>query len=395
MKKILFFTISLLFFSCSKEEGTPSQTPLEYPVVLNVPYNVTNNSVDLSWTKYPDTDFRRYEVRISLDSSFTADTVIETINSKTKTSTTVTELISDTVYYFKIRLVKTDGKNTDSEIESAITSKETIISIGNHPYNITYQSADFSWSKYANTKGDFEKYEVHVSQASGFTPNSSTLGQSISNVNITSATISGLADNTQYYFIIRLVTKKGNVVKNFDSEERSALTWSLLFSRFEPFPGEFRDSLYLTRDSDDVPDPEDTSSWLVGDSYAFNSVNLINYQTVKVEYTLRANAWRLPAVVYWDVNQFSVTWTDSLLPVTTSSPRKFTRLIHDYQFLPPDQIDFGFSYEVGAERPSNWVRIYDVAISAERIQRKNKAVAVPGRNPVTETRTKPKNTAVK
>ena len=356
MKITPFLFFIFIFASCSKETTpiTSSNEPIFY---MNVPYNVTPHSVDLSWTGYTETDFTKYEIFASLNAGFKADTAhpLKTITDKKLTSITVDSLMDETTYYFQVRVVKTDGTIKSSKQESAITAEEAKITVGS-PFNVTYKSVDLIWKKY--TRNDFNRYEAHRSLSSGFQPTAGTLFDTYSQ-NKDSARINGLLDNTRYYFKIRLVLD-GN--KIYDSEERSAMTWSLFFSRFEDAQGEVADSLILVRDPDDPPNPTDSSSYLYSGGFTFNSLNLLNFRKIKVEYTMKANTTIYPAVNRISANFYTAAG-DTL---TSSSAKKFVKYIYDYQMLSSDQMDLTFYYDAGLNT-NGYVYIYDVAISGERL----------------------------
>ncbi len=328
------------------------------PFYLTLPYNVTPNSVDLSWSSYINSDFVKYEIYYSLDSNFILDdsTLYQSITNKNQTSTTVLNLISDTTYYFKARLLKTNGNKINSKIQSAITSNEILITLGS-PFNITYNSVKIIWSKYL--RNDFRKYEIHFSKSSGFEPNENTRYETINNEDIDSTTIENLEPNTKYFFKIKLLLTNG---RYFISEEKSGTTWVLLFDKFEDIVGWIGDTLILYNE-DDPPDPFDTSA--IYSVFAFNSVNLTNYKTVKIEYSAKAKPWIIPASIRTGLNFYATRY--DTIPLNTHSVQKFTKYIYDYQISSPEQSDIFFEYEMGSQGYSDRLIIFDVKISAERI----------------------------
>ncbi len=356
MKQTLFLFLIFILASCSKDTTT-TPTANEPIFYMNVPYNVTPHSVDLSWTGYAETDFTKYEVFASLVAGFKSDTAhaLKVITDKKLTSITVDSLMDETTYYFRVRVVKTDGTKKSSKQESAITAEEAKITVGS-PFNVTYQSIDLIWKKY--TKSDFNRYEVHRSLSSGFEPTAGTLFDTY-NQSKDSTRIDNLSHNTKYYFKVRLVLD-GN--KTYDSEERSATTWALFFNRFEDAQGEIYDSLILVRDPDDPPDPTDSSSYLQSSGFTFNSLNLLNFRTIKVEFTMKANT-----TIYQAVNRTSANfYTAPADTLPSSSAKKFVKYIYDYQMLSADQMDLTFDYEAGLSA-SGYLYIYEVAVSGERL----------------------------
>lgn len=93
------------------------------PVTLETPTleEVTTDSIILHWTQNQDEDFNSYQIFIS-ETGGTLGNKIQTINNWTTTSTTVTNLESDRVYYFTIRIEDYSGLTTDSnQIQAPVT----------------------------------------------------------------------------------------------------------------------------------------------------------------------------------------------------------------------------------------------------------------------------------
>ncbi len=111
---------------------------------------------------------------------------------------------------------KPDGK-------SAVTFTATVLSGPTQP-TITIESSStnsvtISWTK--NTGTNFDKYEIHKSTTSGFTPSNTTLVKTITNQNTISWEITGLTEDTEYYFKLRVYDKNSQYS---DSNEISAKT---------------------------------------------------------------------------------------------------------------------------------------------------------------------------
>jgi hypothetical protein len=73
-------------------------------VALNEPLEITENSVKLTWASSADEDFARYEIYQS-PSWESYGTLIHSITNKHITSFTVTGLLSDTTYFFTMKVV--------------------------------------------------------------------------------------------------------------------------------------------------------------------------------------------------------------------------------------------------------------------------------------------------
>jgi len=108
-------------------------------------------------------------------------------------------------------------------VKSSIILKTTILSGPTQP-TITFEatsttSITVSWTK--NTDSNFDRYEIHTSTSSGFTPANSTLVETITNQDATSWGVTGLTEDTEYYFKIRVYDTNDQYS---DSDEISAKT---------------------------------------------------------------------------------------------------------------------------------------------------------------------------
>jgi len=194
--------------SSNQVSATTSAPPNPPPVAvnLNTPTGVTHNSVDLGWSQSVDADFQKYEVHYSTADGFTPGlgTLYETINTKTTISTTVSSLLSSTLYYFKVMVYDTISQSNSSNQVSATTSappNPPPVAVNlNTPTSVTSNSVDLDWSQ--SVDADFQKYEVHYSTTNGFTPGLGTLYETINIKTSISTTVTGLTASTAYYFKI-------------------------------------------------------------------------------------------------------------------------------------------------------------------------------------------------
>jgi len=111
---------------------------------------------------------------------------------------------------------KPDGK-------SIVTFTATVLSGPTQP-TITFESASvtsiiISWIK--NTDSNFDRYEMHMSTSSEFTPTNTTLVKTIANRDTTSWEVTGLTVDTEYYFKLRVYDTNSQYS---DSNEISAKT---------------------------------------------------------------------------------------------------------------------------------------------------------------------------
>lgn len=193
-----------------------------FPVTLNIPIEITSNSLNLTWSQNINSDFSRYEVHISTKEDFVPSypTLVATITNSSITSYTVMNLTENTLYCFKIRLHNSGGLYTDSNRVSGKTSNAAPIAVTlNTPIEITSNSLILQWAQ--NTNTDFARYEVHMSIDANFIVNSLTLVSIVTNQTITSYDVTNLSKNEAYYFKIRVYDINGLYA---DSNEVSGKT---------------------------------------------------------------------------------------------------------------------------------------------------------------------------
>ncbi|MDP2208424.1 MAG: carboxypeptidase regulatory-like domain-containing protein [Bacteroidota bacterium] len=118
--------------------------------------------------------------------------------------------------------VTSNGGNDSVNVSMTVPAASNPTSVTLYvPTNITTSSVNLSWSQ--NNDADFKQYEIHKSTTSSFTPSSGTLYQTIASKSTTSTTVSGLTQNTTYYFKVRVVN---NSNLTSDSNERNVTTLS-------------------------------------------------------------------------------------------------------------------------------------------------------------------------
>ncbi|MFA5771822.1 MAG: fibronectin type III domain-containing protein [Thermoplasmata archaeon] len=192
-------------FSTSNEVSIRTEKALPLPVTLYL--STTNaSSVGLNWSKNEDSDFKCYEVHKSSISGFTLDsmtTLVTTIYSQSYTFYTVSNLKENTNYYFKIVVYDQDNlKNVSNEVTTKTSNGPPSLITFNPPSSITTDSMVLTWSKCEDS--DFQMYEIYKSTDPNFTASIATSYAQINDQTTTSRKISGLGENTDYYF--RIVT---------------------------------------------------------------------------------------------------------------------------------------------------------------------------------------------
>jgi hypothetical protein len=127
----------------------------------------------------------------------------------------VTGLYENTTHYFKIRVYDSGGLYADSnEVNCKTLDYLPDMLFLDDPYDIETESMKLTWSQ--SCISDFDHYEVHISTTPGIIPSPSTWLMDIDNMSVNWAEITGLTNDSTYYFCIRHVDEAGNYM---DSNE--------------------------------------------------------------------------------------------------------------------------------------------------------------------------------
>ena len=122
---------SLVVFSFARAASTVPPVGLSVeaivgaptPVVLNTPFNVTSNSLDISWSENFDGDFLQYEMYYSTTSGVTtSDTMATYVSSSATLNYHFTGLNSNQAYYFDVAVRNTLGLTSLSNEVFTVTS---------------------------------------------------------------------------------------------------------------------------------------------------------------------------------------------------------------------------------------------------------------------------------
>jgi len=210
-------------------QGVPNQPPAA--VMLDAPVNINETGMTLNWTKSTDADFARYELHRSLVSGFTPGlpTLVQpdgNITDQNKLSLNVKGLDHTTHYFFKLRVWDNGFPpmfNDSNEVDgTTLTPNGAPTAVKLFPADeITPFSMRLSWSR--NGDGDFDRYEVHRGATKAFSIGSTTLVESIKDVDGNHTVVSGLKPWTGYFFKVR-VWDNGMPNMRSDSNEIEALT---------------------------------------------------------------------------------------------------------------------------------------------------------------------------
>ena len=222
----------------------PTATKIE--VVLYAPTEITDSTMTLTWNRYSQTDFGTYELHRSTTTGFTATsgTKVADVPFQDQTSYSVTGLSASTAYYWLVRVKNSAGdyfvsQQTSGTTLSASESPPPKVVL-NAPTAITTSSMDLSWGQ--TSAPDFFKYELHASKESMTKPSSSTLKASFYKADLTSFTVSGLTEDTLYYFMVSTYDK---YMLHSESDVVSART---LYVNRPPAPVTVSDVATVTND---------------------------------------------------------------------------------------------------------------------------------------------------
>jgi hypothetical protein len=189
------------------------------PVVLSHSGS-TQTTINLTWTESdePLSSFDRYELHMGPGPNFTPvqGTLIATIYDRGTTDYEVTGLSPETTYYFCVRVWDNDPQPhgpyfADSNVLEADTlgtnTPPTAVFLYD-PEDVTNSEANLTWTQ--NMDLDFAKYEVHFSTNPGFIPGPETMiGDPIYGQTEVNFQATGLAENTTYYFKVRVYDTGG------------------------------------------------------------------------------------------------------------------------------------------------------------------------------------------
>lgn len=177
-------------------------------VTLNAPANITANSMSLSWSQSYENDFLRYELYRDTTSAVSfMSTKAATITTKMQTVYDDVKLNPNTVYYYILYAIDTAELTTPSNIVSGTTSVQynSLTKINfKEPQKRTTDSLTLTWDRC--NEPDFASYRIYRGAKTGV-DTLATLEAEITDPNTTSVEISGLSENTTYYFRLYLKNK--------------------------------------------------------------------------------------------------------------------------------------------------------------------------------------------
>ena len=227
MKRILVPIAVLVIFTVSGCEESTGPDTIRPTAPTGLIAEADDARVILSWDPNSEGDLSHYIVYQSTASGFapTSSDSVKRVN-KPVTTVTLTGLVNDTTYYYRLAAVDDAGNRSEYSGEaSAVPISPLDTTPPAAPTGLIAEAGDaqviLSWDP--NSEDDLSHYIVYQSTASGLTP---TANDSVSSVNKpdTTVTLTGLVNDTTYYYRIAAVDDAGN--RSGYSGEASATPFS-------------------------------------------------------------------------------------------------------------------------------------------------------------------------
>jgi hypothetical protein len=182
-------------------------TYTQVPVVPNPPVAPTgvnavagNAQVGLSWNSVANAT--SYTVKYGT----TAGGPYTTIVPVAGTSTTITGLTNDTPYYFIVTATNSGGEGTASA-QATATPTAAVLPIPGAPTGLVATGGNGQVGLTWNSVAGAASYNIHYGTTSG-----GPYGLSVVNIAGTSTNVTGLTNNTAYYFVVTAVNASGESI---------------------------------------------------------------------------------------------------------------------------------------------------------------------------------------
>jgi subtilisin family serine protease len=206
-------TVNLLLYSVIGTVSPP--TPPAAPALSSPANAATGVAISPTLTWIASTGATSYTVQVSTSSIFT--TTVYNVSGITGTSTTVTGLAVNTVYYWRVNATNDGGTsafsgtwNFTTTATGTVPAAPVLSSPANGSTKVTVP-ATLSW----NASTGAASYTLQVSTSSTF----ATFAYNVSGITTTSKSVSGLASRTRYYWRVNATNTAGtsawSVTRNF------------------------------------------------------------------------------------------------------------------------------------------------------------------------------------
>jgi hypothetical protein len=187
------------------------------PVFLEQPDYITDSMTYLRWSLPEDVDLQNKTMVYSYSINGTdIDTLVPAvvINSTVITTKPIENLMDNTDYFFRIRIIDKSGQVADSNEVSIRTKNAPPPPVYLFAQLSSYNTVNLSWS--LSPISDFLKYSVFYSKGA-FNISNMSFAADIGAQNETNYTITGLEEFTVYYFIVNTYDTEHNNITGSSS----------------------------------------------------------------------------------------------------------------------------------------------------------------------------------
>ena len=250
--------------SSNEEAGRPRLAPAPDPVTLDVPSNVTESSVFLSFSRCLAPSFAQYRIlrgeRTNLDTDSTRRVLATLTSAGTTTYEDRTELEQGMTYCYRVDVADGNGTASPSNIVRATIPDLPPAAVTlNAPTSTGETTVLLSWGQ--SDIRDFQRYEVRRSSTAGVGPEADS-PSFFDQKETVSFLDSGLIENTKYFYRIFVVDKGSH---RTGSNELKVTT-----ANADPDPV----ALSLPTEVTDAFTPSVTTSWAVSLAHDFAEYRL-------------------------------------------------------------------------------------------------------------------------
>jgi len=160
------------------------------------------SSLNISWTQNGDADFGSYKLyRAQAQGVSLSSTFVTSITAQGSLSFTDTDLVSGTVYYYKVYVTDIQGLTSESnEVSGSPAQNQPPTAVTLLPPQApagSTQSLSISWT--ASSANDFASYKVYRSETAGVST-TSTLVSAILSPQTLAVDDNNLKENTTYFY---------------------------------------------------------------------------------------------------------------------------------------------------------------------------------------------------
>ncbi|MHB8604436.1 MAG: fibronectin type III domain-containing protein [Thermoplasmatota archaeon] len=187
---------------------TVNVAPPAVTLATPAPTDIGATSVKLAWTKSAAHDFAHYALYEGAGAAApsSAMRLVATIPAASTNTTTLTGLTDNTAYTFRVDVVDTGALAGASNVVSVTTKAlpPPGVAVRVNAANATTDSVEIDWTP--TSVHDFARYELYAAPNASVPRDAAHLVRSFTDIATDHATIVGLADATDVFALVRLVT---------------------------------------------------------------------------------------------------------------------------------------------------------------------------------------------